>query len=162
MKSGATLPALPFRSDPPVEHSGLIAAFGLLLLLGVVWWLVVRGRGRGAALGAGAVPAGGAPRARAGLGRWLRRCWPPAGGGTAGGAVRIAVLDSRRLTPRVSLHAVQWQGEQHLIACSDGAVSVLASHAVADAPPAVPAAAPQSRPAPPPRSAPAAAAEWRR
>lgn len=108
------LPAdIPLRrdTDSPAVQSGqwAFALWGLVVLAAVAWVLARR-----------------RPPARAGVGtermKWM--AWiKPAGGSDSTSPKQIGQI---RLTPRHSLHTVQWHGEEYLIGCSDHGVQLMA------------------------------------
>jgi hypothetical protein len=62
---------------------------------------------------------------------WRRRARrQPHPGGRWGGPA-VARLSSQALTPHASVHAVQWNGEEFLLACTTQQVTVLAHRPVA-------------------------------
>jgi len=119
------LPAnIPLRreADAPSAFGGqwAIAAWGLLVLGGAGWVWVRRRQ------------ASPAERQRSPWAGWLGAA---IGSGKASSTHAPQLLAQTRLTPRHSLHTVQWHGVQYLIACSDHGTQVVAQHP-GDAPPA--------------------------
>ena len=100
----------------------------LLGLAGLFIWTVRRKRLSGSA----APSAGGASHGHrmwpAPLGRWL----------SSNGAAPVQVLSNQRLTPRHSIHLVQWQGRTYLLGCGEQHITVIDSAPVDEdtAPPA--------------------------
>jgi len=102
--------ALPLRRDSEADGLGTQAAvrsFALVLVLGIAAGGLVWNARRGGASG-GAIAG------------WRRALAP-----TAGGGLRVAA--SARLSARVSVHVVQWNGREWLLACSDGGVTTLSA-----------------------------------
>lgn len=99
--AGALPTTLPLRRDPVASSgpSSLVPAFGLLAVGGLA----------------------------GGLWLWRRRGVPAARRrGIAGGGHAVLRLSSQALTPHASVHAVQWQGEEFLLACTAQNVRLLA------------------------------------
>lgn len=116
------LPAsIPVKRDsdsaPPGGSSRAWALAPLLLvgalLLGLAW---VRWRSQ-----PGAAP--GTPTANATGEESWSRWWRASRGHASDGPAR---LSSARLTPRHSLHVVQWEGRRLLVGCSDQSIRLLA------------------------------------
>ncbi|MFY7941866.1 MAG: flagellar biosynthetic protein FliO, partial [Burkholderiaceae bacterium] len=55
------------------------------------------------------------------LGRWL----------SSNGAAPVQVLSNQRLTPRHSIHLIQWQGRTYLLGCGEQHITVIDSAPVA-------------------------------
>jgi flagellar biogenesis protein FliO len=94
-----SLPAsMPLRreSDTPVVGSAWVSALALLVVGG----------------------AGGAWW-------WRRKSHNDAGHRTRARAVQVVTLASRSLTPQASVHAIEWKGEELLVACTAQNVTVL-------------------------------------
>lgn len=110
-------PEIPVRraSEHPVSGAAplrWVLILGVALVAGIV---LVQGRRRAAA------PRGAAPLGLgSSLGRWLR------GAGADGGA---RLVQSIRLTPRASVHVLRWEGEDWLLACGEGPVTLLGRRA---------------------------------
>ncbi|QHI99157.1 hypothetical protein GT347_14935 [Xylophilus rhododendri] len=138
MPSASTGSAEPLPSSIPVrreepEGTPTIAAAVLLVLVLIAavalqrHWLRQR-------------KAPPAARAQTTHGGTLRRLFAP-----VLAAPEFSVRSSRRLTPRASLHLVEWRGRQLLLGCTDAGIAVL------DRQPA-PASAPDALPDSPPDS----------
>ena len=104
--------ALPVRRDDSLAwQTGGVGVFGalamvmLILALGV-WWL----RRGGWAQVAGNDAAGG--------GGWRRLM-------AARAATPLRVIESARLTPRSSVHVVQWHGREWLLGCTEQGITVI-------------------------------------
>ena len=111
--------ALPLRRDSDsdaVPAQMLFRSFALVVLIGLlavgVLWRARR-RPRDAAVGLA-------------IGGW-RRILSPASTSS------LRLLSSVRLSPRASVHVVQWDGREWLLACSDERVTQLAERELADA-----------------------------
>ena len=124
-----TLPdSIPLRRESPMgagfgdsaDFSGL-AAIGLLLIFAifaVAWWRKHH------------APRGDANATNAPQPRWAR--WLG-----AQRSKRVTPLGSTRLTPKHSLHEIEWQGKRLLIGCAEQSICLLAEMPVAapDSPP---------------------------
>ena len=113
--------ALPVRRDEsPAWQTGGVGIFGALavvmLALGLVVWLLWRS---GWARGDGNTPSGARHAARS-----------ISGGGWRGlmavrATAQLRVVESARLTPRSSVHVVQWNGQQWLLGCAEQGITVI-------------------------------------
>jgi flagellar biogenesis protein FliO len=56
---------------------------------------------------------------------WRRKSHNDAGHRTRARAVQVVTLASRSLTPQASVHAIEWKGEELLVACTAQNVTVL-------------------------------------
>jgi flagellar biogenesis protein FliO len=106
--------ALPVRrDDSPAWQTGGVGVFGALamvmLVLGfVVWWL--RRSGWAQVAGKAGEPVAG--------GGWRRLM-------AARAASQLRVIESARLTPRSSVHVVQWHGREWLLGCTEQGITVI-------------------------------------
>jgi flagellar biogenesis protein FliO len=102
--SQAQFPQIPLRrevaEDRPATQSAAWAALFLLALGGVGFVIVRRGSVRGKRMGIG----------------WQR---------PANGPVTLKPSARMALTPQVSLHVVEWHGEELLLGCTSQAVTLL-------------------------------------
>ena len=123
-----SLPAsIPLKRDPPADMAagatgmdfGGMAGLGLLLIVAVFAWAWWRRRM------AGGQATAAAARTSPPWAQWL---------GAARTRAGITTLASSRLTPRHSVHEVQWQGKRLLIGCAEHSICLLAEVPVADAP----------------------------
>lgn len=110
----SSLPSsIPLRRDgeaPAVRNGQWAMAFWGLLVLGGAAWFWARRRRKGRAEGP-----------RSGWAQWFRPMKAAEGSGPR-------LMGQTRLTPRHSLHAVQWHGAEFLIACSDHGTQLIARH----------------------------------
>lgn len=113
--TSTTIPlALPVRrEDSPAWQTGGVGVFGALAMvmsvLGlVVWWLWRSGWAQVAG-NAGEPTAGGV---------WRRLM-------AARATAQLRVVESARLTPRSSVHVVQWSGRQWLLGCTEQGITVI-------------------------------------
>jgi hypothetical protein len=128
------LPAsLPLRRDEPAPGPGLgpLRSAGLAVALAALFGGAILLRGRGAT--------SGRPAAR------LR--WPAWLGLQAGATTRpMRVVQSQRLTPRASLHVVEWDGREWLVGCSEQGISLVAQGSAGSGPGRAPSGAPVGSP----------------
>ena len=61
---------------------------------------------------------------------WRRSPWARSARRASARTERIVRLSSHALTPQASVHAVQWRGEELLLACTPHEVRLLARHPV--------------------------------
>lgn len=119
-------PSLPVRREAaPLWEAGGIGVLGalgvVLAVAGAVAWLLRRG-------GAASRPTGKA----AFLGRWPFGLVPSAARRPSDD---IRLVRSLRLTPRASVHVVEWDGRQWLVGAADHGVSLLGDTGCRPAPP---------------------------
>jgi hypothetical protein len=117
MPQARGLPAgLPLRRGDEdawdAQHSKSLEIVLAIVLMGMLpgWWLWRQARAR----------RGGMPATPRDWRQWL-------GGSSRPGGLKL--MQSLRLTPRSTLHVLQWDGEELLVGCSDTGVSVLARRA---------------------------------
>lgn len=106
--------ALPVRrEDSSVWQTGGVGVFGafatVMLVLGLVAWWLWRSRLSQIAGNAGEPVAGG---------RWRRLM-------AARATPQLRVVESARLTPRSSVHVVQWNGQEWLVGCTEQGITVI-------------------------------------
>lgn len=109
--------SIPLRRDPvpgsgAEDHFPGVAVIAVLLVVAVFAWSWWRGKRR-AGSAAGGI----------GLAAWL--------GTPAPGPIRRVA--SIHLTPRHTVHEIEWQGRKLLVGCSEQGVSVLSEAPIADA-----------------------------
>ncbi|WP_435440411.1 flagellar biosynthetic protein FliO [Variovorax sp. RB2P76] len=106
--------ALPVRrDDSPAWQTGGVGVFGalsmvMLVLALVVWWL--RRSGWAQVAGNAGEPVAG--------GGWRRLM-------AARATAQLRVIESARLTPRSSVHVVQWHGREWLLGCTEQGITVI-------------------------------------
>ena len=127
-----TLPAsIPLRRDSPItaglgdgtDMSGF-AAFGLLLVVAII--AVALWRKRRIFQQTDETPV--ATTAASPWSRWLPKTRP----------ARLTPLQSTRLTPKHSLHEVQWRGKRLLIGCAEQSICLIAAEPTEFDPPLTP------------------------